>query len=270
MNLAFVCVRRAIVAVLVGVLVCGIVLPQPAYAQFGFVGLFAAINGVLNTINTVIRGLLATANGILSGISSLFQAFWNLLNTVVYPPSLIARAQALASSMIAQFRGLLASIFNIRVNSAQLPNPTALESVMRNRSASDLGQLGQAYVQTYRPVPAPTDAHPMERDLIDMDDAVAMAQLKTLKAADAIADQTIAAADLIENEAQQVAPGTAAYLSAAGIIAALENQAIMQKMVAGQMRQEAARLAHENMVRKRNTMLGRDLRQGIGDLFQRQ
>jgi hypothetical protein len=102
-----------------------------------------------------------------------------------------------------------------------------------------------------------------------MDDAMAQAQLKTLKAADAIADQTITAATEMENEAQRVAPGTAAYLSAAGTVASIQNQAMMQKMMAAQMRQEAARIAHDNMLRKRNALFGRELRQGIGNLFRR-
>jgi len=74
---------------------------------------------------------------------------------------------------------------------------------------------------------------------------MAMAQLKTLKAADEISDRTVEAAKAIEDEALLMAPGTAAYLSAAGTIAAIQNQAVMQKMLAAEMRQEAARVAHD-------------------------
>jgi hypothetical protein len=102
-----------------------------------------------------------------------------------------------------------------------------------------------------------------------MDDAMAMAQLKTLKVADEISDRTIEASKAIEDEARLAAPGTAAYLSAAGIIAALQNQAVMQKMLAAELRQEAARLAHDNTIRKRNAMLGKELRQSMGDMLKR-
>jgi hypothetical protein len=68
---------------------------------------------------------------------------------------------------------------------------------------------------------------------------------------------------LIEDEGGQVAPGTADYLVAAGLIAAVQNQAVIQKMLAAQMRQEAARLAHQNMIRKRNAMFGSELRREV-------
>ena len=262
-------VRRVVALSVVGVLVCGVVIPQPVYAQLEFVGLFAAIDAVLNTVNGVLKSLLDVANSVLSQIKSIFQAFWNLMDTVVYPKTLIARAQGMVSAMIGQFRALLTNIFNIRVSSAQLQHPTALESTIRNRSTGDIGQVAGAYAQTYGPVPAADSAHPIDRDLTDMDDAMAMAQLKTLKVADEISDRTIEASKAIEDEALLAAPGTAAYLSAAGIIAALQNQAVMQKMLAAELRQEAARLAHDNTIRKRNAMLGKELRQSMGDMLKR-
>ena len=262
-------VRRVVALSVAGVLICGVVIPQPVYAQLEFVGLFAAIDAVLNTVNGVLKSLLDVANSVLSQIQSIFQAFWNLMDTVVYPKALIARAQGMVSAMISQFRALLTNIFNIRVSSAQLQHPTALESTMRNRTSGDIGQVTGAYTQTYGPVPAAGSAHPIDRDLTDMDDAMAMAQLKTLKIADEISDRTIEASKVIEDEARLAAPGTAAYLSAAGIIAALQNQAVMQKMLAAELRQEAARLAHDNTVRKRNAMLGKELRQSMGDMLKR-
>lgn len=262
-------VRRAVALTLAGMLLAGAVFPQPAQAQFGLGGLFSAINGVLDTINNVIRGLLNAANNVLSQISSVMQAFRQLMETVVYPQDLIARARGMVASMIGAFRGLLSSIFNISVASAQLPSPGQLEGIIRNRSAGDFGALSQAYVSTYGPLPAATDADPMDRDLIDMDDATAQAQLKTLKASDAISDQTITTSLLMEDEARLAAPGTAHYVLAAGVIAAIQNQAVMQKMLAAQMRQEAARLAHRNMIWKRNAMFGSQLRQDMSTLLNR-
>ena len=114
-------VRRVVALSVVGVLICGVVIPQPVYAQLEFVGLFAAIDAVLNTVNGVLKSLLDVANSVLSQIKSIFQAFWNLMDTVVYPKALIARAQGMVSAMIGQFRALLTNIFNIGVSSAQLP-----------------------------------------------------------------------------------------------------------------------------------------------------
>jgi hypothetical protein len=235
----------------------------PAAAQFGWAGFLGALNAVLNTINRVIKGLFDTANNALSQISSVIGAFRNLMETVVYPQSLLNRARGLAGSLSAQFRGLLSAIFNIGVSSAQLPAPASLEAVLRNRNTSDFGALASAYAQTYGAMPSQTDADPIDRDLVDMDDAAALATLKMLKSADAASDRSIAAALLIEDEGGQVAPGTADYLVAAGLIAAVQNQAVIQKMLAAQMRQEAARLAHQNMIRKRNATFASGLRSEV-------
>ena len=126
----------------------------------------------------------------------------------MYPLQLINRARALVSSMIAQYRGLLTALLQVNVSSAQLPNPVALESShSRPQAPATLPQLTNAFGQTYRAIPQPTDAHPMERDLADIDDAMALANLKTLKASDAMVDQMMAAANVIEDEGVNMAPG---------------------------------------------------------------
>ena len=48
-----------------------------------------------------------------------------------------------------------------------------------------------------------------------------------------------------------MAPGSAPFLAAAaGIIASVKSQAMMQRMIAAAIRQEAARVAHDNTVTK--------------------
>ena len=63
-----------------------------------------------------------------------------------------------------------------------------------------------------------------------------MGVLKQLKASDQVVEQTLQAADIIEQEATQAAPGSAAFLSGSGMIAAVENQAMMQRMLAARAR----------------------------------
>ena len=55
--------------------------------------------------------------------------------------------------MIGQYRGILTALLQINVSSAQLPNPVALENVIRDRSAGDFPQLTNAFGQTYRAIP---------------------------------------------------------------------------------------------------------------------
>ena len=261
-------VRQVVAVTLVGAVAFTIVAP-PAKAQLGIPAIIAAAAQVVATINNIIGPLFSAIRGTFGVINGVLNQFRNLWEQVVYPLQLINRARALVSSLIAQYRGLLTALMRVNVSSAQLPNPISLESIMRNRGAGDFGQLTNAFGQTYRAIPQPADAHPIERDLADIDDAMALANLKTLKASDAVVDQMMAAADAIENEGVNMAPGSAPFLAAAGITASVKSQAMMQRKIAAAIRQEAARLAHDNTVRKRNAMFGAQFRNDMQTIFKK-
>ena len=237
-----------------------VVLPQPAHAQLGLGGVFSAINSVIGIINNTIGPLLQSGIGILNGINQVTQAFSNFWQTVVYPLALINSALALAQLLMRTFTPLLQSIDNINVSSATLPYPASLESVMRDRSTGDFSTFDQDFRQTYQPIPAATDIDPGDRQRVDMSDAMSMDVLKQLKASDQVVEQTLQAASMIEQEATQQAPGSAAFLSGAGIIAAVENQATMQRMLAALLRDEAAVLAESNSLLKRHSDASVELR----------
>ncbi|MBY0502759.1 MAG: hypothetical protein K2X03_02540 [Bryobacteraceae bacterium] len=269
--LAFFLIRRVRRVVAVGV-VCTLaftVVTPPARAQLGIPAVIAAASQVVATINNVIGPLLSAIQGTIGAINGVLTQFRNLWEQVVYPLQSINRAKALVTSMIAQFRGILTALMRVNVSSAQLPNPVGLESIIRNRGTGDFAQLTSAFIQTYRAIPQPANAHPIERDLADIDDAMALGNLKTLKASDAVVDQMMAAADAIENEGMNMAPGSAPFLAAAGMTASVKSQAMMQRMIAAAIRQEAARLAHDNTVRKRNAMFGAQLRDDVRTIFKK-
>jgi hypothetical protein len=261
-------VRQVVALTMAGAIAFTVVAP-PARAQLGTPAVIAAAAQVVATIVNVIGPLLGANQRTISAINRVLNQFRNLWEQVVYPPQSINRALALVSSMIAQFRGPLTGLMRVNVSSAQLPNPVFLESIIRNRGTGDYAQLTNAFGQTYRAIPQPADAHPMERDLADIDDAMALANLKTLKASDAMVDQMMAAADAIENEGLNMAPGSAPFLAAAGITASVKSQAMMQRMIAAAIRQEAARLAHDNTVRKRNAMFGAQFRNDMQTIFKK-
>ena len=261
-------VRRIVALTLVGAVALTMVAP-PARAQLGIPAVIAAAAAVVKLINNTIGGLLNAVRGTIGSINGVLTQFDRLWQQVVYPLQLINQARALVSSMIAQYRGLLTSLLRLNVASAQLPNPVALETIIRDRNTGNFAQLTNAFGQTYRAVPQPTDAHPMERDLADIDDAMALANLKTLKASDAMVDQMMSAANVIEDEGLNMAPGSAPYLAGAGMIASVKSQAMMQRMVAAAIRQEAARVAHDNTVRKRNAMFGAQFRTDVQTMFKK-
>jgi len=82
--------------------------------------------------------------------------------------------------------------------------------------------------------------------MTDMDDALAMDVLSALKQSDAAGALTLQMADQIEDGASQAAPGSAPFLTASAEAASIQCQALTQKMLAAELRQEAARLAHAN------------------------
>lgn len=258
---------RRIIALAVLIALAGAIFAPPVRAQLGVPGVVAAATGVINLINTVIGDVLKAIQGTLGSINSVVTQFRSLWQEVVYPLQLVNQARATVSSMIAEYRGLLTVLLRIDVTSAQLGNPAALESSMRNRGTGDFAALASAYLQTYRAVPQPADAHPIERDLADIDDAMALANLKTLKASDAAVDQMMAAANVIEDEGVNMAPGSAGFLAGAGMIASVKSQAVMQRMIAAAIRQEAARVAHDNTIRKRNATFGAQFRNDVRSLF---
>jgi hypothetical protein len=199
--------------------------------------------------------LLGTSNGLLSDINRFFQALVNLWQQVVYPIALINQARLMVTQLIAQFRGLVTAIDNISVRSATLPNPTALEGIMRNGSVADFGQFDQVFRTTFQPLPPAANINPGDRQRVDMSDALAMDTLKAVKASDHVVQQTLEA------------PGSAAFLTGAGLVAAVENQAMMQRMLAAELREEAAILAHANAIRKRQADMAGQFRQDATTLF---
>jgi hypothetical protein len=259
--------RSTIAVVLVMLIALGLVAPPPAKAQLGAIAVIIAAAAVVSLITNTIGSLLGTSNGLLGSINDFMQALVSLWEDVVYPINLINQARAMVNQLVAQFRGLVAAIDNVNVHSATLPNPTVLETIMRNGSVADFAQFDQAFRTTYQPLPPVTDIDPGDRQRVDMSDALAMDTLKALKASDQVVGQTLQASQIIEDEAAQAAPGSAAFLTGTGLIAAVENQAMMQRMLAAELREEAAILAHTNAIRKRQADMANQFRQDTTTLF---
>lgn len=252
--------RRQVWALtLAGVLAMTLVSPPPAAGQGSIV---AAIQSVLNVINGLIKTALSSINSVRSAVSNFYQQ-------ATWPVVLINQARAMVAQMIGRYRGLMQNIFSIDLKSATLPNPSALENVIRNHQTSDFASLTASFGNTYGAVPIATVVSPADRAMMDMDDALAVDNLKTLKESDQADDLTLQAADSIEDGAGQAAPGSAPFLTATAVVASLQSQALTQKMLGAELRQEAARLAHENALRKRGAVMTGDVSTQILNLLQR-
>ena len=233
--------KKLIALTLAGVMVMTLAgAPPPAHAQ---TGILSGIQAILNLINGMIQAALTSINGVRTALS-------NLQELVAWPQQLINQARAQVTQMVGQYRGRMNSILQLRLNSATRPNPRALESVIRDHQVGDFSGLTATFGNTYGPVPVPTAANLTDRALSDMDDALTLDSLKTLKASDQATDIELQSADWFENAARQAAPGSAPFLTAAAIVSGIHSEAVAQKMLAAELRQEAARLAHRNTLRK--------------------
>ena len=251
--------RRVLVLTLTGLLVVTLVSPPPTQAQGG---VLVAIQSVMNTINRVLGQALKAINSVRTAVSNIYQK-------VVWPVALINQARGMVTGMIGQYRSLMQNIFRLNLRSATLPNPVGLENFMRNHQTNDFASLTTMFGSTYGSVPNVTMSGALDRTMMDMDDALAMGNLKTLKMSDAAGDLTLQAADGIETAASQAAPGSAPFLTATAIVASIQSQALTQKMLAAELRQEAARLAHDNSLRKRGSAMTGDVSTQILNLLKR-
>ena len=243
--------KRLLVIVLIGLCL----LPATARA--------AGIGDILTLFQTITSTIQGAIGGALSGIQTLNSTINNFRQQIIWPVAAINQAKASVTSTIAQYSSLMSQIQTIKNNSATLANPSQLESVFRSGQTGSITQLPLMYTKVYATVPPPSDAPPAHRNMIDMDDALAMGSLKTTVLSDQTTQGMLALADQLEQQSAAAAPGSGPMLSVQAQVADLETQAFMAKMLAAELRQEAARLAHQNTLLKQSAAATRNLQNQI-------
>ena len=251
--------RRVLAVTVAGILVSTMLVAPPLAEAQG--GLVQAIQAVLNVINGMLKNALTAINTARTAMNALYQNF-------VWPVQLINQARAQVTQMINQYRALMASILNMKLSSATLPTPQSLETMMRDHRVNNFNSLSQSFGNTYGAIPTSVDASQADRDMSDMDDALTLDTLKTLKASDNATDLELQAANSIENSATQAAPGSAPFMTASAVASSIRSQALTQKMLAAELRQEAAHIAHQNGFRKRGATFTTQFRTLMMNLLQ--
>jgi hypothetical protein len=211
---------------------------------------------LLHTITSTLQGPIGDA---LSEMRKVSAAVNNFRQQIIWPLALINQTRAFVSATRARYTGLMSQIEGIRNNSATLALPIQLESVFRSAQSGSLGQLPSIYTQVYRPVALSGSAQPMQRNLMDMDDAMSMDSLKTAMVSDQTTQSMLTLADSLEQQAMSAAPGSATMVTAQARVADLETQAQLAKMLAAQLRQEATKLAHQNALLKQRSVATQNL-----------
>ena len=229
----------------------------------------AGVADLISILNTIFSTLRGGIGGVLNQIQGIDTAMRDHRQQVVWPVMLVNQARSFVTQISAQYRNRMWQIHTLPANSATLATPTQFESLLRSRQANNLGQLQPAFQRLYQPVPPSTAAPAVDRNLVDMDDATSMAALKTTVISDQSGNQILSFADGLEQQAAQAAPGSAPLLTAQAQVANLESQAFLQRLFAAELRQEAARLAHENALRKRSAQTARGLRMQVDQALTR-
>lgn len=221
---------------------------------------------LLRTITTTLQN---SVGQVLSGIQSINTTVRDFEQQVVWPATLINQTKAFVGQVRSQFTSLAGQINSISTSSANLVNPSRLEALLRSRQAGNVGQISASYTQVYQALPQPNQATDAQRNLMDVDDALALGALKTATVSDQASEQMLSVADVLEQQAAVSAPGSASILTAQAQAANLQSQAMLQKMLAAELRQEAVRLAHTNALRKQSSDANRDLRNNMQQILSR-
>jgi hypothetical protein len=241
-------------------LACVLLLPLTARADV------AQIIQLLVTITNTLKGEIGQ---VLSGIQKVNSERQSLQQELVWPLTAINQAKASVLQVRSRFSSLASQIHSIEVSSATLANPQQLELTLRSSQNGSVGGIQLAYLKIYGAVPSETEAVANDRNLMDIDDAMAAGSLKTATISGRVSEQMLSVADSIEQQASQTSPGAAPLLTVQAQVANLQNQAFLQKMLAAELRQEATRLAHDNSMLKSGAEADRNLRNNMQQILSR-
>jgi hypothetical protein len=234
---------------LVGAAAAGIWFAAPAPAQAQFLDIFQAM---FSTIQTDMGGSLQAINQMTGEMQQLYQA-------TVWPLALVNQARGFVSNSIASYRSYMTQVFDTPFESATLPNPQQLEAILHSRQASQVLALQTSFSANYGSVPPGNAASPQDRVMMDIDDSLGQENLKTTLVADQGQDLILQTANQMENQVAVSVPGSDPYITAQAQVANLRCQAFMQKMLAAELRQEAGRIAHDNVLVKRRATAAGDI-----------
>jgi hypothetical protein len=230
--------KRRLVPGVVVLCAC-LIIPTVAHGQF--LGVFNAIFGL---IQNDIGVPLSSINQIAGEMRSLYQK-------TVAPLAAINQARGFVASSINNYRAQMNQVFYTPFTSAVTSGPRQFENILHSRLSGEIPALQASFTSNYGAVPVVNAASPQDRVMMDVDDALGEENLKTTVIADQGADTILHTADQMENQVALSTPGSNPFLTAQAQIANLRCQAYLQKMLAAELRQEAGRIAHDNVLTKR-------------------
>jgi hypothetical protein len=237
--------RKKRMGIAVAILATTVALPTLGHAQF-----LSVFDSIFSSIQSDIGSSLSSVNQIMQQVTKLYQ-------TTVAPLAALNQARGFVATSISSFRNSMNQVFNTPFTSAVTPGPQQFESILHSRLSTQIPSLQTSFTTNYGAIPQANTALPQDRVMMDMDDALSQQNLKTTLVADQGEDLILQTANQMENQVAVSTPGSNPYLTAQAQVANLRCQAYMQMMIAAELRQEAGRIAHDNvLVKRRTTMTG--------------
>jgi hypothetical protein len=241
---------------LVAVVIVAMVLAPTAVRADGIGDILSLFHAITSTLQGPIGGALSEMRKLSAAVNSFRQQ-------IIWPLAVINQARGFVSATRSRYTVLMSQIEAMKNNSATLPLPMQLEVMFRGAQSGSIGQLPAIYTQVYQSVALPGVAQPVQRNLMDIDDAMAMDSLKTAMVSDQTTQGMLTLADSLEQQVMTVAPGLAPMITAQARVADLETQAQLAKMLAAQLREEATKLAHQNAMLKHSATAAQNLKNQI-------
>lgn len=231
--------RKILVSVILLVELC-LAVPKLAHAQLG------VFSEIFSSIQSDMGSSLKAINQMVQQLNQLYQ-------TTVYPLAAMNQARGFVVNSVNQYRTAMNQVFTMPFNSATLSGPQQFESILHSRQTAQIPSLQVSFTGNLGSVPVANTASQQDRVMMDMDDALGQENLKTTIISDQGSDAVLQVANQMENQVAVSTPGSNPYLTAQAQVQNLRCQAYMQKMVAAEIRQEAGRIAHDNVLVKRRT-----------------
>ena len=220
-------------------LAVALALPSPAHA-----GIFDIFDEIFGTIQNDMGSALSEINQMTHQLQQLYQQ-------TLWPLALLNQARGFVSNSITSYRGYMTQVFSLKSSSATLAGPQQLEAILHSRQSAQIPALQTSFLTNYGAVAPVNTASPQDRVMMDIDDALGQETLKTTLISDQGQDVILSTANQMENQAAVSTPGSTPLITAQAQVANLRCQAFMQKMLAAELRQEAGRIAHDNVLTKR-------------------
>ena len=224
-----------------GVLMLAVALALPSRAHAGIFDIFDEIFG---TIQNDMGSALSEINQMTHQLQQLYQQ-------TLWPLALLNQARGFVSNSITSYRSYMTQVFSLKSSSATLASPQQLEAILHSRQAAQIPALQTSFLTNYGAVAPVNTASPQDRVMMDIDDALGQETLKTTLISDQGQDVILATANQMENQAAVSTPGSTPLITAQAQVANLRCQAFTQKMLAAELRLEAGRIAHDNVLTKR-------------------